>query len=63
MKPKERGKIMGQKIILTVAIPTYNRCHLLCQSLESALGQLEDGVEILVSDNASTDETPKVMKK
>ncbi len=54
---------MGQKIILTVAIPTYNRCHLLCQSLDSALGQLEDGVEILVSDNASTDETPKVMKK
>ncbi len=54
---------MNKKMILTIAIPTYNRCDLLCQSLDSVLEQIEDNIEILVSDNASTDDTQTIMKK
>lgn len=54
---------MNTSIILTIAIPTYNRCNLLCRSLDSVMEQIEEGVEILVSDNGSTDDTQTVMKK
>jgi hypothetical protein len=46
---------------LTIAIPTYNRAALLRRALESALAQTSDEIEILVSDNGSTDATPAVI--
>ena len=46
---------------LTIAIPTVNRSYLLRRSLESAIAQTSDRIEILVSDNGSTDDTPKVV--
>lgn len=42
---------------VTIGIPTFNRAHFLSQSLGSALSQSLHDVEILVSDNASTDTT------
>lgn len=48
---------------LTIAIPTYNRCNYLQECLESILPQITNEVDIIVSDNASTDETQKVIKK
>lgn len=51
--------------LLTIAIPTYNRAEYLKVSLEHVLSQIEvdeRDVEILISDNASTDETPELMK-
>jgi hypothetical protein len=48
---------------LTIAIPTYNRAGLLVRALESALAQTTDRVEILVSDNGSTDDTPRVIER
>jgi len=48
---------------LTIAIPTYNRAGLLTRALESALAQSTDRVEILVSDNGSTDDTPRVLAR
>lgn len=55
----------GSKPILTVAIPTWNRARYLALNLsqwrkEAATHGLAN-VEILVSDNASTDETPAVV--
>lgn len=47
--------------LVTVAIPTYNRVELLRQSLASALAQTYPNLEILVSDNGSTDETEPYM--
>jgi abequosyltransferase len=49
--------------LLTIAVPTYNRCELLKKSLNGLLTQLpNDGsVELLVSDNASTDDTPALV--
>jgi abequosyltransferase len=50
--------------ILSVCIPTYNRAAFLRESLTSvfrAIEGLEDAVEVLVSDNASSDDTSTVI--
>ena len=46
---------------LTIAIPTVNRADLLGRAIESALAQTSTAVEILVSDNGSTDNTAAVI--
>ena len=49
--------------ILTIIVPTYNRAtqlHVLLTALHSELQGLEAFVEVLVSDNASTDSTPEI---
>lgn len=43
-----------------MGVPTYNRAASLRRALESALGQTQAEIEILISDNASTDETPEL---
>ncbi|HLX82089.1 MAG TPA: glycosyltransferase family A protein [Burkholderiales bacterium] len=48
---------------LTIAIPTLNRAHCVARTIESALAQARDDVEILVSDNGSTDTTPDVLAR
>jgi len=50
--------------ILSICIPTFNRARYLRVSLESILEEIkghEEEVEIVVSDNASTDETEEVV--
>jgi glycosyltransferase involved in cell wall biosynthesis len=50
--------------MLTIAIPTYNRAAFLRQALNSVITQmadLEDLVDIVVCDNASTDGTMELM--
>ncbi|MEJ7793678.1 MAG: glycosyltransferase family A protein [Gaiellaceae bacterium] len=47
--------------LVTVTIPTYNRAHLLRESLESVLAQTVKRLEVIVSDNASTDATADVV--
>lgn len=51
------------KNLVTVAIPTHNREKYIGQSIESALNQTFDNVELLVVDNHSNDDTRKVVKK
>ena len=46
---------------LTIAIPTVNRAGLLGRAIESALAQTSPDIEIIVSDNGSTDQTPAVI--
>jgi glycosyltransferase involved in cell wall biosynthesis len=46
---------------LTIAIPTVNRSGLLGRAIESALAQTSSDIEIIVSDNGSTDATPAVI--
>lgn len=49
--------------LVTIAIPTYNRADgYLAEALESALAQTYDHLEILVSDNCSTDGTPDLVQ-
>lgn len=51
--------------MLTVAIPTYNRVSKLIVLLDSIIAQIDDSmrgcVRILISDNASTDDTAKTV--
>ncbi len=46
----------------TIGIPTYNRAGFLRRAIESALNQTYPDVEVLVSDNASTDETQEIAR-
>jgi glycosyltransferase involved in cell wall biosynthesis len=46
--------------LVSIGIPTYNRGSLLHRSIDSALNQDFENIEIVISDNASTDETPQV---
>ncbi|MBD2774374.1 glycosyltransferase family 2 protein [Iningainema tapete] len=52
--------------LLTIAIPTYNRANLLDQQLAwlaRSIKGFESVCEILISDNCSTDDTPKIVEK
>lgn len=48
---------------VSVAIPAYNQAHFIGQAIESVQAQDYPNLEIIVSDNHSTDDTPGVMKK
>lgn len=50
-------------LILTIAIPTYNRKEYLKECLEHVILQIEQDVEVLVCDNASNDGTCEFMKE
>jgi glycosyltransferase involved in cell wall biosynthesis len=43
--------------LLTIAIPTFNRASTLRKTLETIVAQLRLGVDVLISDNASADQT------
>lgn len=45
---------------ISVAICTRNRAKLLARAVESVLPQLGPDAELLIVDNASTDETPQI---
>jgi glycosyltransferase involved in cell wall biosynthesis len=51
--------------LLTIAIPTYNRAKYLTDLLDSLADQLigQTEIELLISDNASSDETPAVVRE
>ena len=48
---------------LSVCITTYNRAHLLAQSLESLLQQTRQPDELIISDDCSSDETAAVAER
>ena len=47
---------------LSIVIPTYNRFHLLKQTIQSVYNEIKNSIEIIVCDNSSTDETSSVQK-
>ncbi len=49
--------------LLSICIPTYNRKTLLKRALDSIVSQLDDRVELLVSDNASDDGTKEMIEQ
>lgn len=48
---------------LSICIPTYNRARYLDEAIASVAMQITDDVELVISDNASTDETGDVIAK
>ena len=51
---------MTQKDLVTIGIPTYNRCSTLSKAIESVVSQTYLNIEIIIGDNASIDETQAV---
>ena len=54
---------LNSKSLVSVGIPTYNRSHLIKRSITSVINQDYDYIEIVISDNASTDETPLICQE
>ena len=59
---------MSKEIVLSICIPTYNRAECLDQCLQHIICQfnnekIKNSIEIVISDNASTDNTAQVVKK
>jgi len=54
---------MNDSPFFSICIPTYNRADLLSTALQSALSQTDQDYEILVVDNASTDNTQEILKR
>lgn len=55
--------IFMKKEKISVVIPTYNREKLIVRSIESVLKQTYKNIEVIVVDDASDDNTKKVVKK
>jgi glycosyltransferase involved in cell wall biosynthesis len=53
----------GKSPLVSVGIPTYNRASSLYHALDSILAQDYTPLEIVISDNASTDETEAVCRE
>lgn len=49
--------------LLSVVIPTWNRAHVVCEAVESALGQRAGRVEVIVVDDGSTDDTAGLLAR
>jgi GT2 family glycosyltransferase len=48
-------------VTVTIAVPTYNRAATLQRALDSVIAQTHEDLEIVVSDNASSDATPELL--
>jgi glycosyltransferase involved in cell wall biosynthesis len=48
---------------VTIGIPTRNRCDLVIRAVQSALAQTYADVEVVISDNASTDDTARAIEE
>ncbi len=54
---------MDKEYILSICIPTYNRASVLEQTLNSVVKELDDDIEVVISDNQSTDNTEEVGRR
>lgn len=54
---------MSQPPPLTIGLPVYNGERYLPEALDSILGQTFGDFELVVSDNASTDSTPQIIRE
>jgi len=54
---------MAEKPMVSVVIPTYNRAHLLGRAIKSVLDQTYQDFELIIVDDASTDNTKEVVKR
>jgi glycosyltransferase involved in cell wall biosynthesis len=53
--------LMGKAPLVSILMPTYNYAKFIAHSIESALGQELEDLELIISDNASTDDTQAVV--
>jgi glycosyltransferase involved in cell wall biosynthesis len=61
-KRNTRETFVPRPVTVSVVIPTYNYAHYLPRAIESAINQTYSPLEIIVVDDASTDQTPDILK-
>jgi glycosyltransferase involved in cell wall biosynthesis len=54
---------MSSAPLISIVLPTYNGCRYLHQAIESCLHQTFTDWELILVDDASTDQTPEVMRE
>src|SRR5713226_2266618 len=54
---------MNTKPLVSAIIPTHNRAHIICEAVESVLGQTYSHIEVIVVDDGSTDDTLARLKQ
>lgn len=57
------SEINSSHPLVSIMIPTYNRPELFEKTLQSALAQSYDNIEILVNDNSSNEDTSTMIRK
>lgn len=63
MSRLEASPDAARRPLVTIAIPTFNRAPLLGGCIQAALAQTYENIEVLVSNNASSDDTQKVLRE
>ncbi len=58
-----RASAPGPPPLVSVAVSTFNRAHLIERAIRSALAQTFGDIELLVVDDGSTDRTPEVLAR
>ncbi|HON05129.1 MAG TPA: glycosyltransferase family A protein [Candidatus Ratteibacteria bacterium] len=61
-KTKNKKGSINQQPLVTIGIPTYNSGNYIGRCLESILRQTYTNLEIIVSDNGSTDDTERIVR-
>ncbi len=54
---------MSENLLVSAIIPTYNRAHIICEAVDSALAQTYTNMEVIVVDDGSKDDTLALLKK
>ena len=53
----------GSKPLVTIGVPVFNGAFYIENALESLLAQSYENIEIIISDNNSSDATPLILEK
>lgn len=61
LQAEDQGRPCGVRPRISVCMATYNGERYLCQQLESILMQLRDCDEVIIIDDASTDDTARII--
>lgn len=48
--------------LVSIIIPTHNRAHLICETIDSVFSQLYTKIELIIVDDHSTDNTEEIIK-
>ena len=54
--------MMGNRPLVSIVLPTYNRAHFLPEAIESCLSQTYQNWELIIVDDHSEDNTPEVIR-
>ena len=54
---------MNQPPLCSICVPLYNKKEYLTQTLETVLGQTYSNIEVVISDNGSTDGSSEIARE